>query len=215
MKIPPFFNVKTRRVVTWQGKVILLVALLLTLWLLWPLFRIGITQYIYCVDELKPAPRIVVENWDCQIDVFEESARIADSAGAGEIYSIIINDAFRDPRKRQAYMLNAWAAGIDTTHFSLIPATKEDPKTLHIAQAVLDTAYQRRWQEITIVTADLHTARSRKAYILAAEPRHIAIRVVGVPYEGVGSNNWSETSTGLSMAFAETIKKLYYDLFVF
>lgn len=190
-------------------------AFIMLLWLLWPIFQIGITRYIYQVDELQPVPRIVIENWEGQIDLFEESAKVAVSAGAREVYSIIFEDAFRDPRKRHAYILNACAAGIDTTHFSLIPAVKEDPKTLHIAQAVLDTAYRRHWQEITVVSADLHTARTRRAYILAAKPYHIAVRIVGVSYEGVRSNNWSETSTGLSMAFSETIKKIYYDLFVF
>jgi hypothetical protein len=207
MKIFPLFKVKTHRVLTWQGKLVVLASLLLLVYLLWPLFRIGITHYIYRVDELRPTQRIIVENWDGQIDLFEESAGVAASAGASEILSIITEDAYHDWRKRRAYILNAYAAGIDTVHFSLIAATKEDPKTLHFAQAVLDTAYHRHWQEITIVTADLHSARTRKAYVLAARPYHIGVRVIGVPYDGVSANNWTQSSTGLAMAFSETIKR--------
>jgi hypothetical protein len=215
LKTFPLTRVKTHRILTWQGKSVVLVVLLALAYLLWPLFRIGITHYICRSDELRPAQRIIVENWDGQIDLFEESARVAASAGAREIYSIIFDDAFRDPRKKRAYILNAWAAGIDTAHFSLIAAIKEDPKTLHIAQAVLDTAYHRHWQEVTVITADLHSARTRKAYIVAARLYHIAVRVIGVPYDGVSASNWMQSSTGLAMAFSETIKRIYYDLFIF
>lgn len=215
MKIFPLFKIKTHRVLTWQGKVIVLGLFLVLLCFLWPLLRIGITHYLYRVDELRPAQQIIVENWDGQIGLFEESASVAASAGASEILSIITEEAYHDPRKQRAYILNAWAAGIDTTHFSLIPFVIQDPKTLHIAQAVLDTAVHRHWQEITVVTADLHSARTRKAYLSAARPFHIGVRIVGVPYDDVNINNWTQSSTGLAMAFSETIKRLYYDLFVF
>ncbi len=215
MKIFPLTKIKTHRVLTWQGKIILLGLLLLVACLLWPICRIGITHYICRVDELRPAQRIIVENWDGQIDLFEESAKVALSAGTSEIHSIITEDAYRDWRKRRAFILNACAAGIDTAHFSLIPAINKDPKTLHFARAVLDTAFHRQWREITVVTADLHSARTRKAYIAAAMPYRIDVRVVGVPYDGVSRNNWTQSSNGLAMAFSETIKRLYYDLFVF
>ena len=215
MKVFPLTKIKTHRVLTWQGKIVLLGLLFLVAFLLWPLFRIGITHYICRTDGLRPAQRIIVENWDGQIDLFEESVKVADSAGASEILSIITEDAYRDPRKRQVFILNVGAAGIDTNHFSLIPAMNKDPKTLHNAQAVLDTAFHRHWQEITVVTADLHSARTRKAYNVAAMPYHISVRVVGVPYDGVSGNNWTQSSTGLATAFSETIKRMYYDLFVF
>ncbi len=215
MKTFPLTTIKTHRVLTWQGKILLLGLLLLVAYLLWPLFRIGITHYICRSDELRPTQRIIVENWNGQIDLFEETAKVAASTGASEILSIITEDAYRDLRKRRAFIRNAGAAGIDENHFFLIPAMNKDPKTLHNAQAVLDTAVHRQWQEITVVTADLHSARTRKAYKAAALPHHIGVRVVGVPYEGVSGNNWTQSSTGLAMAFSETIKRMYYDLFVF
>ncbi len=215
VKLFPLTRIKTHRVLTWQGKIILLGLLVLVAYLLWPLFRIGITHYLCRSDELRPTQRIIVENWDGQIDLFAESVKVAAFVGADEILSIITEDAYRDWRKRRAYILNAFAAGIDTAHFSLIPAVNKDPKTLHFARAVLDTAFHRQWREITVVTADLHSARTRKAYNLAAVPYHISVRVAGITYEGVSGNNWTQSSTGLAMAFSETIKRMYYDLFVF
>jgi len=210
-----FFREKTHRVLTWQGKLSVVIALLVIGGLSWPLIRLGIRDYIYQVDELHPASRIIVENWDGDVELFENSLSVSHAAAAIEIWSIIPEDSYLDMRKRHAYILNAWAAGIDTTSLYLIPFPKQDPKTLHIARAVVDTAYHRGWQHLTIVTADLHSARSRKAYKLAAKPYSISVTTIGVPLEGITSANWYTSSTGLAEAFSETIKKLYYDLIVF
>jgi hypothetical protein len=192
--------------------------LLLASALVW-LFRIpfldGITWYIYRVDPLRPSSHIIVENWEGSIDMFERTRRVCDILDAKDSYSIIEEDAFNDIRKRHVYILDAYAAGIDTTRFFLIPFIKQDPKTLHIAQAVLDTAHARGWKEITIITADLHSARSRKAYLRAARPYGIDVTVIGGPLEDVTSENWTATSSGVTMAFEEVVKKIYYDIFVF
>jgi hypothetical protein len=79
---------------------------------------------------------------------------------------------------------------------------------------VADTAHQHGWQLLTIVTADLHSARSRKAYGVAARPYGISVAVIGIPDNRVTSTNWYTTSTGFSMALSETVKKLYYDFIV-
>jgi hypothetical protein len=181
----------------------------------WPLIRFGITNYICHVDKLLPTSRVIVENWDGDVEFFENSLAVSRSAGATEIWSIIYEDSYVDIRKRRAYFLNAWAAGIDTTSFFLIPVVKQEPKTLHIARAVADTAHQHGWQHLTIVTDDLHSARSRKAYTLAAKSYGISVTTIGVSLEGVTPTNWYTSSTGLSKAFSETIKKLYYDFIVF
>ncbi len=210
-----FIREKTHRVLTWQGKILVALLLLIIGRFSWPLVRLGITSYIYHVDELVPASRVIVENWDGDVDFFEKSLAVSRSVGAGEIWSIIYEDAYADIRKRHAYFLNAWAAGVDTTSFFLIPVLNQEPKTLHIARAVADTAHRRGWQTLTIVTEDLHSARSRKAYRLAAKAYGISVSTIGVSLEGVTPSNWSASSAGLSEAFSETVKKVYYDLFVF
>jgi len=215
MKKNFFLKTKTHNVMTWQGKILLLAAIFLIIRLCWPLLQVCMTQYISYEDELQPASHMIVENWDGDIDMFEGAAKIASVLGATEMVSIIYEDAYRDARKRKAHLLNAWAAGIDTTRFSLIPVPKRDPKTLNIARAVVDTARQRHWAELTIVTFNLHSARSRKAYLLAAKPYNITIRIAGISVEEVTSQNWTTTSSGVAAAFSETVKKMYYDLFVF
>lgn len=210
-----FIQVKTHRVLTWQGKLFVFLGLLTVGWLAWPFIRTGMTNYIHQVDELRPTPRIIVENWTGDVEMFENALAVSQLSGATEIWSIIFENSYVDLRKRHAYVLNAWAAGIDTTSFFLIPVPKQDPKTLHIAHTVADTAHQHAWQHLTIVTEDLHSARSRKAYILAAQPFGITITTIGIPLEGVTSTNWYTTSTGISVAFSEIIKKLYYDCVIF
>lgn len=185
------------------------------MWLCWPLIRIGVTNYIYCVDDVHVASHIVLESWDGDIDTFEGGAKAAAAMGAADVWSIIYEDSFNDIRKKHAYLLNASAAGIDTTHFSLIPVPKRDPKTLNIARAVLDAARQHHWTELAIVTFELHSARSRKAYTLAAKPYCISIHVIGIPLEGVTAKNWWTTSSGVAAAFSELVKRIYYDLLVF
>ena len=215
MKNNIFLRVKTHRVPTWQGKLLVFLGILIIIGLSWPLIRIGITDYIYRVDELRPTPRIIVENWWGEKKMFENSLAVLRSAGASEVWCIIFEDTYADAGRRQTYILNAQAAGIDTTRFFLIPAPEEDPKTLHFARAVVDTAHQHGWQNLTIVTADLHSARTRKAYRFAAQRYGMTVTVIGVPLEGITFTNWSTSSSGLSMALSQVIKKLYYDFVVF
>jgi hypothetical protein len=210
-----FFKVKTRRVLTWPMRFFILAAVLILLWASWPLICIAITNYIYNVGELHPASRILAENWDGRVEFFEGVARVAEKAGATEVATIIFEESYKNPRQRRAYYINAWAAGIDTAHLSLIIVPNREPKTLNIAKTVLDTAYQRHWSDLTIVTFDLHSARSGKAYRFAAKPYNISVTMIGIPIEGVNYKNWTWTSTGLSFAFSELIKKLYYDFYVF
>ena len=216
MKIDTFFfKTKTHKVLTWRGRVILLVALVLLCMLSWPLVRWSVTRYIYHVDDVQPTSRLVVENWDGSIQMFEGAHHVAGNLGAREMFSIIFEDDYADVRKRHAYILNAWAVGIDTLHLTLIPVSKTEPKTLHIGQGVLEFAHQHQWQDLTVVTFDLHSARSRKAYLLAALPYNISVRFIGIPLEEIDHTNWTKNGTGLAMAFSELLKKLYYDLFVF
>jgi hypothetical protein len=210
-----FFKVKTHKIITWRGKIVLAVGALMILWLCRPIIQLAVTNYIYHVDDIQPASRIVVENWDGSIDIFEQSLRAAAMVGATEIGSIIYQDSFNDWRKKHAYMLNAWSAGIDTNNFFLIPTPRKDPKTLNIARAVLDTAHSMGWTNLTIVTFDLHSARSGKSYRLAAKPFNITVHIMGIPLEEVTSKNWTTSNTGIAMAFSELLKKLYYDIIVF
>ena len=210
-----FIQKKTHRAFTWQGKLSVVLVLLVIGGLSWPFIRNGITNYIYHVDELHPASRIIVENWEGNPGMFKTTLAVSRSAGAAEIWSIIFEDEYLDEQTRHTYMLHARAAGIDTTSLFLIPVPKHDPKTLHIARAVADTAHQHGWQHLTIVTEDLHSARSRQAYVLAAGAYGISVTMLGIPVEGISSTNWYTTPTGFFIAFAETIKKLYYDFFVF
>lgn len=210
-----FFKIKTHKVLTWHGRFVLLSGLVLVCFLSWPVVRWGVTQYIYCVDPLPPSARIILENWNGNIDMFEGASRVAGTLGAKEVFSIIYEDSYSDPRKRHAYVLNAWAAGIDTTHLVLIPVPKKEPKTLHIGRSVLAYAHQRQWTALTVVTFDLHTARSRKAYSLAARLYNITVRCAGISLEQIDHTNWAQTGSGMASAFSELIKKIYYDFIVF
>ena len=180
MKDKIFVREKTHGVRTWRGKISLLLGVLLFGCLSWPLIRLGITNYIYRVDDLRPAPRVVVENWGGGVRMFGSALKVARSVGASEIWSIIFENSYLDTQKRHEYFLNAQAAGIDTTEFFLIPVPYEDPKTFHIARAVADTAHQRGWNDLTIVTTDLHSARSREAYSAAAQPYGMSVAVIGI-----------------------------------
>ena len=146
--------------------------------------------------------------------MFGSALKVARSVGASEVWSIIFENSYLDTQKRHEYFLNAQAAGIDTTEFFLIPVPYEDPKTFHIARAVADTAHQRGWNDLTIVTTDLHSARSREAYSAAAQPYGMSVAVIGISNNRVNSKNWYTTSAGLTMALSETVKKLYDDFVV-
>ncbi len=209
-----FFKTRTVRVPTWKV-VVLLVAILGALpFACWPLIRGCITGYVWDVSTPKPGSTVVIENWDGQLDFFEEGRKVFDAIRGTTLCSIIYEDSYANPRKRQTYLNNAWGAGIDTSKLKLIAVLKEDPKTLHTARAVVDTALDHHWTEITLLTFDLHTARSGKCYRTYATPAGIDVQVGGLPYDGVDHTNWFETSSGMAGGFSEFVKRVYYDIFV-
>ena len=210
-----FIRTQTRRRLTWPAKFLIVCGFFLLVAASWPFLRTAITKFIVSEDVPQPMRQMVIENWVEDIDMFEEARPIWESVGKPEVCTIMFDKYYRDPRKRHAAMLTAWSAGLDTSSLFLIPVPMKDPKTLNIARAVLDTARSRGWKEVTILTLNMHSARSRKAYELAAKPYGITVRVVTITKEGVTPENWDKTSVGLTMVFSELVKKIYYELVVF
>jgi hypothetical protein len=215
MKDSFFFRKRTLPVPTWKAVLLFALCLPVLCWASWPLIRGCVTAYLWKVDQSERASIVVLENWSGEVDLFENAAKVLNSLQAETLCSVIYEDWYANARKRHAYLLNAWASGIDTTRLKLIPVLKLDPKTLHTAEAVIDTARKHRWETITLLTIDLHTARSGKAYRKIAQPFGIVIRVAGLPYEGIDTSNWYRTSSGLALGFSEMVKRIYYDLFIF
>ncbi len=210
----PFFKTRTIRVPTWKTVVLLVVVIVVLPFACWPLIRICVSNYVWDVGVPKSGSVVVIENWDGQTDFFEEGQRKFDTIRGTMLCSVIYTDSYSNLRKRQAYLNNAWGAGVDTARLKLIPVLKEDPKTLHTAKAVLDTALNHHWTAITLLTFDLHTARSGRCYRKFAMPGGIDVQVGGLPSEGVDHTNWFRTSSGVAGGFSEFVKRVYYDIFV-
>ena len=100
-------RIRTHRQLKWQRKVLVVLCILSIGWLSWPLIRFGITNYLYRVDDLRPASRVIVENWGGEVKIFEDALTVSRSAEAAEIWSIIFEDSYIDARKRHAYVVNA------------------------------------------------------------------------------------------------------------
>ena len=109
----------------------------------------------------------------------------------------------------------AWDAGFDTAAMKLIRVPLLEPRTRNVATAVIDSAHAWNWNEITIITADLHAARSRKTYQIGGERYGIRVFVQGVPYANVSSENWYRSVSGVLTAIQETGKRVYYEMVVF
>ena len=112
-------------------------------------------------------------------------------------------------------MVNAWAAGLDTSKLHLILVLPKEPKTFNNAKAIIDTAAKLGWKELTLVTAVFHTARSRRALLYFAGSEGIKIRVLPYFEPGATPYDWYETDTGQAEAFSEFLKMFFYEIYVF
>jgi len=207
---PEFF--RPSRTLKWRYKLGLLLIVFLFFAALSPLLKSFLASFVVGTDQPERNVPLVVESWDGNIEMFEASARMADSLRSPAIWAIVHNN-FLTGRRRSAVMLNAWAGGIDTSRFKLIAVAPTDPKTLNAAKAVIDTAVAEHWGSFNLLTAIFHTARSRDVY-QSVKPDSMHIAVIGFPYLGIDESNWSQSDQGLAFVFSEFVKRVYYRLFV-
>lgn len=210
-----FFTQKTLRVLTWRARILVMMMAVLILWLSRPLFIRAVTEFIVDTNPPAKAEHLVVENWGQEVNAYAVAMEVGRRYGTEELASVVFEDEWNDPRGKIFFKLASWTAGIDTTKLIFIPVPQKDPKTLNIAQTVMDTAFSKGWMTVTLLTPELHSSRSRKAYERAAKKYGITVNVVGLVYNNISRDNWSQTSIGLSSAFSECLKKLYYEIFVF
>jgi hypothetical protein len=213
------FKTVQKRVLTWQGKLILSTIFALLLISLWISREFWLKTLVnaYIVDEIPTSyphcEHLVVENWTGDYEIFVHAKTFAEKTGAKTIVSTMYESIFNHPRLKQATLLNAWSAELDTTTLVFFVVPFQEPKTLNLAKAVIDSAHQRGWKEFSLVTRDLHSRRSRLCYEKFAKPLGITVHIL--PYEReFNHRNWFHSITGWTVAFPEIIKQLYYDLVV-
>ncbi len=177
--------------------------------------RLIIARTIVGKETNTPSNNIVVENWSGDKQFYDLAMAIYERRRQATIASIIFESAYNDTLRRREILDAAWDAGFDSTALKLIRVPLREPRTLNIAATVVDSAHAWNWKEITIITADLHAARSRKTYQIEAERYGITVFVQGVPYANVSSDNWYKSMKGIVTALQEIGKRVYYELSVF
>jgi hypothetical protein len=173
-----------------------------------------VTQLLVTEDSNGVSTHYVIENWAGSKSQFDEAILVCEKTEGSDVATIIFQHLYDDTLSRREVIEAAWDAGFDTSHLRLIPVPQREPKTLNIASAVVDSAGAWGWTHFTLVTAQLHTARSKKAYQYHSG-RAIGVSVVGVPFLGVSSRNWFLSWEGYETVFEELTKTIYYALFVY
>jgi len=180
-----------------------------------PAAKHAVVWFTVDIDPPAPTAHLVVENWDANIEVFEQANAIAAQVGHPEIWALVNQPPYFEERTRRQSMANAWAAGIDTSRFRLLLVPAKEPKTLNNAKAIIDTASKLGWKELTLATAVFHSGRSKKALRYFAEPKGITVRVLPWFEAGATLSDWYETDAGQAAAFNEFLKMFFYDIYIF
>lgn len=101
----------------------------------------------------------------------------------------------------------------DTSLFKKIPIIPDDPITINLAFQVADRLKSENYKRIVVLSESYHSQRTRKSFLKAFE--NSGIEVTTIPVElGITKDNWWKFDSGLSNIFSETIKLIYYQLFV-
>jgi len=101
----------------------------------------------------------------------------------------------------------------DTSKFIKIPITPKDPITLNLAYQVTDFVKAKNYKRILILSESPHSQRTKLAFKKAFN--NSGIEVTTLPVElGITKFNWWKSDIGLSTTFSETIKLIYYRLFI-
>ncbi|MFQ3609045.1 MAG: hypothetical protein SNJ55_10480 [Chloroherpetonaceae bacterium] len=213
------FKTVEKRVLTRQAKLMLSTFCVLLLVILWNARSWVLITLInpYIVDEIPTSypqcENLVMENWTGDYEIFAFAKQFAETTHAQTVVATMYESIHNHPRLRQATLLNAWSAELDTTSLVFFIVPFQEPKTLNIAKAVVDSVHRRGWKEFSLVTRDLHSRRSRRCYEKFAKPLGITVHLL--PYEReFNHRNWADSITGWTVAFPEIVKQLYYDVFV-
>lgn len=101
----------------------------------------------------------------------------------------------------------------DTSLFKKLPIVPSDPITLNLAFQTAEFVKSKNYKRILIISESYHSQRSRLAFRKAFE--NTGIEVTTIPSElGITKSNWWKSDSGLSTIFSETVKLIYYWLFV-
>lgn len=101
----------------------------------------------------------------------------------------------------------------DTSLYKKIPIEPKDPITLNLANQVAEYTKSKNYRRIIVLSESSHSQRTKLAFLKAFEKS--GIEVVSIPVElGISKENWWKSDIGLSSTFSETIKLIYYWLFV-
>jgi hypothetical protein len=128
------FKTVQKRVLTWQGKLILSTIFTLLLISLWVSREFWLKTLVnaYIVDEIPTSyphcEHLVVENWTGDYEIFVHAKTFAEKTGAKTIVSTMYESIFNHPRLKQATLLNAWSAELDTTTlvFFVVPFSRAE-----------------------------------------------------------------------------------------
>lgn len=101
----------------------------------------------------------------------------------------------------------------DTGRFKKIPIIPRDPITLNLAFQVAEFLKSKNYRRILIISESYHSQRTKLAFRKAFE--NYGTEISTIPSElGITKNNWWKSDIGLSTVFSETVKLIYYWLFV-
>lgn len=166
------------------------------------------------VDDEPARRNILLENWSGDRDQFIVARTTSKAPDSANFCTFIFQHLYSHPAELARFLDAAYSAGLDTTKLRLIPVPHDNPKTLTIATAVLDSVSAWGWDTLTVVTARLHTARSGEVYKQLARQRGIVVHIIGAPYMDITENNWFTSWEGVETVLEELLKKMYYDLVV-
>lgn len=101
----------------------------------------------------------------------------------------------------------------DTALFKKISIIPKDPITLNLAFQTAEFIKSKNYKRILVISESYHSQRTRLSFRKAFE--NTGIEVTTIPSElGITRNNWWKTDSGLSTIFSETVKLIYYWLFI-
>ena len=210
-----FLKTKTHRVLTWPARILAVLVLLGSAYVLIPVAKHIVVSYTVDIDEPRNTQHLVVENWNADVDVFEQTAGMAKQLGNPEIWALVFERPYMRERTRKQALVNAWAAGLDTSRLKLLLVRAKEPKTYNNARAIVDTARKLGWNELTLATLVFHSARSKKALLHFTKDTGIQVYVLPYFEAGATPQDWYETDTGQAEVLAEFVKRLFYDIYVF
>ncbi len=170
-------------------------------------------ESLVCLEKIAPSDALFVDNLDPDYLVFERTTSLYTAGVAPRIIVTVPANSGGEVKAVSKGIAEVMAGIAHLPTMELLAVQETEPITLNAARQVRAYLVSQHLKSLIVVTSGFRSARSADVFRAVLEPAGISVSCV--PVFGLKTTrNWSESMHGIQEVGLQTLKFVYYRLFV-